>query len=194
MRCGRQDRKARSYRSATGGKYVTRYFEENAKKYRESPDKTALRGGAGWPGATWRGASNRPTFSRRCARPPKNNRLNWTFVRAGADRARDGGFSCRMRTNRPSCAASCVRRSKIKEKAGKPAWACPPCACDAEFQWRQIRTASAASDVTTASPVTAFQPSCASNKLPIAAPAAIPMNMPTNSTALRRLRDAGSIR
>src|SRR5579859_127128 len=55
MTCGRQDRKARSYRSATGGKYVTRYFEENAKKYRESPDKTGLRGGAGWERAERRG-------------------------------------------------------------------------------------------------------------------------------------------
>ncbi|WP_321788723.1 hypothetical protein [Burkholderia pyrrocinia] len=48
MTCGRQDLEARSHRSATGGKYVTRYFEENAKKYRESPDKSGLRGGAGW--------------------------------------------------------------------------------------------------------------------------------------------------
>ncbi len=42
MTYGRQDLEARSHRSATGGKYVTRYFEENAKKYRESPDKTRL--------------------------------------------------------------------------------------------------------------------------------------------------------
>ncbi|AYQ41796.1 hypothetical protein CVS37_28130 [Burkholderia lata] len=46
--------------------------------------------------------------------------MNWTFVRVGADLARDGRFSCRMRTNLPGRAASCVRRSKIKEKAGKP--------------------------------------------------------------------------
>lgn len=81
-----------------------------------------------------------------------------------------------------------------KRKGGQARWACPPRVCDAEIQLRQIRTASAASEVTTASAVTAFQPSCASNKLPIAAPAAIPMNMPMNSTASRRLRDAGSIR
>ncbi|MCU9957543.1 MULTISPECIES: hypothetical protein [Burkholderia] len=52
---GRQDLEARSYRSATGGKYVTRYFEENAKKYRESPDKRGPRGGAGWRSAERRG-------------------------------------------------------------------------------------------------------------------------------------------
>jgi len=71
MTGGRQDQEARSDRSAMGGKYVIGNFEENGKKYRESPDKTGLRGGAGWPGATWRGASNRPTFSRRRARPPE---------------------------------------------------------------------------------------------------------------------------
>jgi len=57
MTCGRQDLEARSHRSATGGKYVTRYFEENPKKYRESPDKSGLCGGAGWASAAWRGAS-----------------------------------------------------------------------------------------------------------------------------------------
>ncbi|NTX31625.1 hypothetical protein HT746_31685 [Burkholderia pyrrocinia] len=55
MTCGRQDLEARSHWSATGGKYVTRYFEENAKKYRESPDKTGLCGGAGWESAGRRG-------------------------------------------------------------------------------------------------------------------------------------------
>ncbi|MBR8154610.1 hypothetical protein KDX20_09185 [Burkholderia cenocepacia] len=42
-------------RSAMGGKYVTRYFEENAKKYRDSPDEAGLDGGAGWVRAVWRG-------------------------------------------------------------------------------------------------------------------------------------------
>ncbi|CAB3968173.1 hypothetical protein BLA9940_05436 [Burkholderia aenigmatica] len=71
MTYGRQDLEARSHRSATGGKYVTRYFEENAKKYRESPDKTGLCSGAGWASAVWRGASNRPMFQHRCAGPPE---------------------------------------------------------------------------------------------------------------------------
>lgn len=38
-----------------GGKYVTRYFEENAKKYGDSPDKAGLDGGAGWGRAVRRG-------------------------------------------------------------------------------------------------------------------------------------------
>lgn len=38
-----------------GGKYVTRYFEENAKKYQDSPGEAGLDGGAGWVRAVWRG-------------------------------------------------------------------------------------------------------------------------------------------
>lgn len=56
-----------------------------------------------------------------------------------------------------------------------------------------IRTASAAIDDTTASAITPAQPHCARAKLPMPAPAAMPMNMPTNSTAFKRLRDAGSM-
>ncbi|MBJ9924926.1 hypothetical protein [Burkholderia cenocepacia] len=55
MTGGRLDRKARSHGAQWGGKYVTRYFEENAKKYRDSPDEAGLGGGAGWGRAVRRG-------------------------------------------------------------------------------------------------------------------------------------------
>ena len=45
---------------------------------------------------------------------------------------------------------------------------------------------------TTASQATPCHPHCASARLPSAPPAAIPMNMPVNSSALRRLRAGGT--
>lgn len=50
MTRGRQDQEARSHRSATGGKYVIGNFEENGKKYRESPEKREFRVGPDWSG------------------------------------------------------------------------------------------------------------------------------------------------
>ena len=82
------------------GKYVTRYFEENAKN---TGNPLIKRGCAVGPdGRAPRGGAHRIVrrFRIDAHGHRKNNRLNWTFVRAGADRARDGGFSCRMRTNR----------------------------------------------------------------------------------------------
>lgn len=62
MTRGRQDQEARSHRSAMGGKYVTRYFEENAKKYRESPDKTGRFDGAGLGGGIRQGGRESSDF------------------------------------------------------------------------------------------------------------------------------------
>ncbi|MGK8209453.1 hypothetical protein ACRS8P_06260 [Burkholderia cenocepacia] len=45
-----------------GGKYVTRYFEENAKKYRESPDKTGRFDGAGLGGGMRQGGRESSEF------------------------------------------------------------------------------------------------------------------------------------
>ena len=55
-------------------------------------------------------------------------------------------------------------------------------------------TPHAANAVTAASPITAAHPQAASSRLPRAAPLAMPVNMPTNSTAFRRLRAPGSSR
>jgi hypothetical protein len=51
----RRNQEARSQRSATGGKYVIRNFEENAKKYRESPEGSRSSDGAGSRRAMRRG-------------------------------------------------------------------------------------------------------------------------------------------
>ena len=75
-----------------GGKYVTRYFEENAKN---TGNPLIKRGCAVGPdGRAPRGGAHRIVrrFRIDAHGHRKNNRLNWTFVRAGADRARDGGF------------------------------------------------------------------------------------------------------
>ena len=56
-----------------------------------------------------------------------------------------------------------------------------------------MRTASAASDPAVAKPTTPRQPHCASARLPSAAPADMPMNMPVNNSALSRLRAAVSM-
>ncbi|MDS0797021.1 hypothetical protein NUV26_33185 [Burkholderia pseudomultivorans] len=45
-----------------GGKYVTRYFEENAKKYGESPDKTGRFDGAGLGGGMRQGGRESSDF------------------------------------------------------------------------------------------------------------------------------------
>ncbi|CAI8759583.1 hypothetical protein EMIT0158MI4_140039 [Burkholderia ambifaria] len=76
MTHGRQDQEARSHRSATGGKYVIGNFEENGKKYRESPEKTRIPGGAGLEWAVRRGdAESSDGWARISARQQKNNRL-----------------------------------------------------------------------------------------------------------------------
>ncbi|UOB57555.1 hypothetical protein MRS60_25510 [Burkholderia pyrrocinia] len=129
MTCGRQDLEARSYRSATGGKYVTRYFEENAKKYRESPDKTGLRGGAGWRSAERRGHGRIVRSLCVDARDRrKNNLLNWTILQAGADLAPEERMRVMPCANLSGHAARCMRRSKIKRKGGQALWACLGCA------------------------------------------------------------------
>jgi hypothetical protein len=57
----------------------------------------------------------------------------------------------------------------------------------------QSRTASAESAATVAMAHRPGQPAWASTRPPSQAPLAIPMNMPVNSTALSRLRAAGSM-
>jgi hypothetical protein len=63
-----------------GGKYVTGNFEENGKKYRDSPEKTRFSDGAGLEMTVWRGHVE---SSDGCARghcaSSKNNVLNWTI-------------------------------------------------------------------------------------------------------------------
>ena len=71
--------------------------------------------------------------------------------------------------------ATAARRTGLSQRAGNS------------------RTTKAPKAATTAKPVTALQPHCASARLPSAAPAAIPMNMPTNRIALSRLRAPGSM-
>jgi len=55
------------------------------------------------------------------------------------------------------------------------------------------RTHSAAAALSVAIPITAAQPQLASNRLPRTAPLAMPENIPTKSTAFKRLRAPGSI-
>ncbi|MCM3356362.1 hypothetical protein M3615_21750, partial [Bacillus halotolerans] len=58
-------------RSATGGKYVTRYFEENAKKYRESPDAPGSVVGPDGNAPYGAAGSNHPMFACGPARTPE---------------------------------------------------------------------------------------------------------------------------
>ncbi|WP_141723526.1 hypothetical protein [Burkholderia sp. A2] len=96
-------------RSATGGKYVTRYFEENAKKYRDSPDKTGQRGGDGWGSAERCG---RDKSSDVCVRAGtdvgKNIWVNWAIRLIGADLVPDERLPCCRGANLPGGAASCA--------------------------------------------------------------------------------------
>ncbi|MDS0856632.1 hypothetical protein NUV25_02830 [Burkholderia pseudomultivorans] len=57
-----------------GGKYVTRYFEENAKKYRESPDKTGDLMGPDWAAAYGKAGANRRIFAPGCSRQAEKYR------------------------------------------------------------------------------------------------------------------------
>ncbi|HGO6121758.1 TPA: hypothetical protein ACK3RK_000197 [Burkholderia cepacia] len=93
---------------------VTRYFEENAKKYRESPDETGLCdwGRMGECRVAGGSESSDISASMRAA-------IGKIIGRTGQSRG-PVRISRLMRANLPGRAASCVRRSKIKEKAGKP--------------------------------------------------------------------------